>query len=79
MDPTISYEKFEELALFFYRFSNLRYGQVWFNLLDFLRPDVSYKIRGTVHDPFHSDDVPEMTSRIAATLWQDINAHDFVA
>jgi hypothetical protein len=79
MDPTITFEDFEAIAEKMFIGSTLRYGQLWFNLLVELKPDVADKIRGTIHDPFHHENVPEKTSRIAATLWKDIGAHDFVA
>lgn len=37
-----------------------RCGQIAFNLLSDVRPDLSEQIRGTDRDPFHSDEAVDM-------------------
>jgi len=46
-----------------------RYGQVFFNVLTSVRPDLSEMIRGTVHDPFHHDTVSKQTYDYLASKW----------
>ncbi len=43
-----------------------RRGQVWFNALHRVRPDLSEKVRGTQFDPFYQDDrVPKFINWLA--------------
>ena len=78
-DVTINFYDFETIVKNTFPGGDIRYGQWWFNLLYVLKPEVADKIRGTLHDPFHYENVSLQTSQIAAVLWEDINAHDFVA
>ena len=55
-------------------FPEWRAGQVRFNVLASLRPDISEEIRGTVLDPFHFDAdhprVKEFDSWLAQRWWR---------
>lgn len=79
MDPKISFSDFETIAKNTFPGGDIRYGQWWFNLLHVIRPTIADKIRGTLRDPFHRDSVPMETSDIVRVLWEDEQAHDFVA
>lgn len=46
-----------------------RYGQMYFNMLAEVRPDISEKIRGGRLDPFHRDDVSKLTHMIVESNW----------
>lgn len=53
---------------------NLRFGQVYFNLLEDLRPDLADEIRGSELDPFFlrfKHDVPEATEKFVMERWDD--------
>jgi hypothetical protein len=53
---------------------NLRFGQVYFNLLNELRPDLANEMRGTELDPFHLKflrDVPEATEKFVMDRWDN--------
>jgi len=46
-----------------------KYGQVFFNVLASVRPDLTEMIRGTMHDPFHHDTVSKETYNYLASKW----------
>jgi hypothetical protein len=46
-----------------------KYGQVFFNVLASVRPDLTEMIRGTMHDPFHHDTVSKETYDYLASKW----------
>lgn len=48
---------------------DLRLGQVYFNALEMVRPDIANHIRSTRLDPFHRDVVSEATETEVARLW----------
>lgn len=62
-DASIVYEKLKGDGF------NLRYGQVYFNLLFQHRPDISEKMRGTELDPFHFEMVKSETHRLVEKMW----------
>lgn len=48
---------------------DLRYGQMYFNLLSLSRPEIAEKIRSTDMDPFHKDNVSPKTHNFVESLW----------
>ena len=48
---------------------SVRYGQVYFNLLNGSRPDIAGKLRGSVLDPFHRDEVKTEVHAFVEYLW----------
>lgn len=46
-----------------------RYGQLYFNVLHELRPDIANKIRATELDPFYFDDVKLETIQAVIENW----------
>jgi hypothetical protein len=53
---------------------NLRFGQVYFNLLNDLRPDLADELRGTELDPYYlrlTKDVPETTEKFVMEKWDN--------
>lgn len=51
--------------------SNMRYGQLFFNLLDWLRPHLADELRGTVDDPFYREEVGPETLTWLEKVWED--------
>lgn len=47
-----------------------RYGQTYFNTLSSMRPSLAESIRGTIHDPFHKDEVKQTTHAYVRRLWE---------
>lgn len=47
----------------------MRFGQVYFNLLHTLRPDLSEQLRATPLDPFHRDKVSTETEQFVMDNW----------
>jgi hypothetical protein len=62
-DASIQYERQKEAG------GDLRYGQVYFNLLFEARPDISEQIRGTMLDPFHKNYVQSEIHRFVESQW----------
>jgi hypothetical protein len=62
-DASIVYEKLRKND------ETWRYGQVYFNLLDDHRPDISEKIRGTKFDPFFRDEVKKEIHDFVEAQW----------
>lgn len=50
---------------------HLRLGQVYFNLLHDLRPDLANKLRGSLHDPFYKDEIPLEAEQLVEREWDD--------
>lgn len=46
-----------------------RFGQLFFNLLNEVRPDIADKIRATDLDPFFSDEVQLETIEFVKNYW----------
>ena len=46
-----------------------RLGQVYFNVLSKIRPDIAEQIRGTMFDPFQRDVIHPKVSDRVRTLW----------
>ena len=53
--PKVTYSEFIVAAAEFFRETNQRLGQAYFNTLVVLRPDISEAIRGTDLDAFHDN------------------------
>lgn len=74
MSKTISvYEAFENLVTSLYDHptnNGKRLGQIYFNVLSEVRPDVSEQIRGTMFDPFHMDIIPSKISDVVRGMWE---------
>ena len=51
----------------------LRYGQLFFNTLDWLRPHLADEIRGTMRDPFYRDQVDPPVLRWLEAVWDKPN------
>jgi hypothetical protein len=49
--------------------NSIRYGQVYFNLLKDSRPDIAEKLRGSVLDPFHRNQVSTEVHAFVEYLW----------
>jgi hypothetical protein len=50
---------------------NLRLGQVYFNLLADLRPDLASELRGSPHDPYFRNEIPQTTEDFVLKEWDD--------
>lgn len=48
---------------------NLRLGQVFFNELCKLRPDISEVLRGSMLDPFFKERITQVTSDFVRNRW----------
>lgn len=48
---------------------DLRYGQMYFNILHGSRPDIANKIRGTKMDPFFRESVRTEIHQFVESLW----------
>ena len=62
-DASIVYEKLKGDGF------NLRYGQVYFNLLHEHRPDIAEILRGSLMDPFYKEEVKTETHRFVESKW----------
>lgn len=49
----------------------MRYGQVFFNLLDCVRPRLADELRGTIADPFYRDEVGTGTLEWLEQEWDN--------
>ena len=47
----------------------LRYTQIWFNMLSTYRSEIAHKIISTPLDPFHKDYVSDDTHIFVETIW----------
>jgi hypothetical protein len=52
-------------------FPHLRIGQVYFGLLEELRPDLAEKLRGSPHDPFYKTEVPIEAEQLVEKEWDN--------
>lgn len=48
---------------------DLRLGQVYFNMLCELRPDISEVLRGSMLDPFFKERITQVTSDFVRERW----------
>lgn len=48
-----------------------RLGQVYFNLLHNLRPDIANRLRGSLIDPFYRDKLSTETEEFVIAEWDD--------
>lgn len=48
---------------------SIRYGQVYFNLLNQSRPEIAAKLRGSELDPFHRELVDDKVHAFVEYLW----------
>ena len=62
-DASIQYNKLSQED------KSIRFGQVYFNLLNDSRPDIAVKLRGSVLDPFHRDEVKTEVHAFVEYLW----------
>ena len=68
------YEAFENLVTSLHDHptnGGQRLGQVYFNVLHDVRPDISEKIRGTMFDPFHMDSIPPKVKDTVRRMWEE--------
>lgn len=49
--------------------ASIRYGQVYFNLLNQSRPEIAAKLRGSALDPFHRELVDDKVHAFVEYLW----------
>lgn len=50
---------------------HLRLGQVYFNTLCALRPDLANRLRGSLYDPFHKNEIPLEAEQLVEKEWDD--------
>lgn len=50
----------------------LRYGQIYFNTLLFIQPEIAEKLRGSLNDPFYRDSVPPHVHQLVEADWKII-------
>ena len=62
-DASIQFEKLKSAD------ASIRYGQVYFNLLNESRPEIAAKLRGSELDPFHRDLVDDNVHAFVEYLW----------
>lgn len=48
---------------------DIRLGQMYFNALQMVRPDIANQIRATRLDPFHRDEISMETELAVEQLW----------
>jgi hypothetical protein len=67
----ISYEDFmARVDKYYAQFKNdWKYGQTYFNVLTSVRGDIADSIRGTIHDPFHKNEVSKETEKLVKSRW----------
>lgn len=70
-NSNISYDEFlERVDKYHAQFQgDWKYGQTYFNILSSLRRDLAEQIRGTLHDPFHKDEVGAATHKLVRSMW----------
>ena len=49
-----------------------RYGQIYFNTLLSIQPEIAEKLRGSVNDPFYRDSVPPHVHQLVEADWKII-------
>lgn len=67
-----TYKAFEELVKSLHGHPTnreQRLGQVYFNVLLSIRPDIAEKMRGTMFDPFHRDEIHPKVRDFVLTHW----------
>lgn len=68
------YEAFENLVTSLHDHptnGDKRLGQVYFNVLKDVRPDIAEHIRGTMFDPFYKDVIHEKVRDKVRTMWEE--------
>ena len=67
------FDLFEDLvkSLHAHPTNKQRLGQVYFNVLSRIKPDVAEQIRGTLFDPCHRDEIHPKVSDRVRTLWYE--------
>jgi len=69
-NPKISYEDFHQLVESTHKTKpEWRYGQVYYNLLSYHRPDIANEIQGTLMDPFHKKEVSQYVINFIKSKW----------
>jgi hypothetical protein len=69
-NPKISYEDFDQLVKSTHESKpEWKYGQVYYNLLSYHRPDIANQIQGTLMDPFHKTQVSLHTINFVKSKW----------
>ena len=49
--------------------STLRYGQIYYNYLDEIKPSIARELNGTLLDPFHRDNCPPKLHEWVEARW----------
>jgi hypothetical protein len=72
---TITFVKFEEMVAERFKDSEklepgkMRIGQVYFNTLNEVRPDIANKMRGSMIDPFHKRRITQAVRNFVIENW----------
>lgn len=53
----------------------LRLGQMYFNWLRVVKPEIANRLRGSLRDPFHKNEIPWETEECVREMW-DEGAHE---
>lgn len=69
--PTgISYEEFISYVEKYYKsIGNMKYGQVYMNILSSVKPILADTIKGSIHDPSSKELVPDTTHKLVSSKW----------
>lgn len=51
---------------------DLRYGQIYFNTLADIQPEIASWLRGSLNDPFYRDSVPPHVHKLVEADWKII-------
>lgn len=49
----------------------LRLGQLYFNMLCEIKPDIAEKLRGSLRDPFYKEHIADATEQMVSEMWQE--------
>lgn len=66
---TVAYDDYlEQVVISSVQHTNWRVGQVAFNVLASMRPEIAEAIRGSKVDPFYADNLPHGHEKVAVFL-----------
>lgn len=72
-DQPITYDEFHHKVVMVYASQpvkgDLRLGQVYFNMLCELRPDISEVLRGSMIDPFFKERITQVVHNFVSERW----------
>ena len=73
--PEMNYDEFVahvDKAFLHPASSHLRYGQVYFNILHKVKPQLADEIRGSRLDPFHKENIKQETHDFVSEHWNEV-------